>query len=515
MEASTLDGLMLGLQSVMSPEILLYCFVGVFLGTFVGVLPGIGSIATISLLLPITYHLPPVGAIIMLAGVYYGAQYGGSTSSILLNVPGHAAAVVACLDGNPMARQGRAGVALFMTTIASFIGAMLGLAALVLFTPAIASVGMRFGPAEYFSIMVLGLIAASTLASGAPAKGLAMVVLGLLLGTVGADINSGTVRFSFGLPELMDGINLVALAMGLFGISKLISSLGAEGATSVTGKIPLRSMIPTRQDMRDSVLPMLRGTGIGGFFGALPGAGASISAFMAYAAEKRISRRPERFGNGAIEGLTAPEAANNASAQTAFVPTLSLGIPGDAVMALMLGALMIHGIQPGPMLISDQPVLFWTLIASFAIGNIMLMILNIPLISLWVSVLRIPYNLLYPAILVFICLGTYSVNSNWFDVVLVGIIGAVGYLMKVLDFEPAPLLLGFVLGPLMEENLRRALLLSHGDLTVFLSRPISMWLLIASAGILMWSVSAPILRWLRRYRVAARSRADRGREPPA
>lgn len=499
MDSSTIDGLMLGLQSVMQPETLLYCFIGVFLGTFVGVLPGIGSIATISLLLPITYHLPPEGAIIMLAGVYYGSQYGGSTSSILLNVPGHAAAVVACLDGHPMARQGRAGVALFMTTVASFVGAMLGLIALVLFSPAIAEVGMRFGPAEYFSIMVLGLVAASTLASGSPAKGLSMVVLGLLLGTVGADINSGTIRFSFGLAELMDGINLVALAMGLFGISKLISSLGSDAEPTVTEKITLRSMLPTRRDIKDSIFPMLRGTGIGSLFGALPGAGASISAFIAYAAEKRIAKDSSRFGKGAIEGLTAPEAANNASAQTAFVPTLSLGIPGDAVMALMLGALMIHGIQPGPMLINDQPVLFWGLIVSFAIGNIMLMILNIPLIGLWVSVLRIPYNILYPAILVFICLGTYSVNNNWFDIVLVGLIGAFGYLMLVFRFEPAPLLLGFVLGPIMEENLRRALLLSHGDLTTFVDRPISMWLLIASAAIVLWSVLGVLRKSVRNF----------------
>jgi TctA family transporter len=456
------NGLMLGLESALQPVTLLYCFIGVFLGTLIGVLPGIGALAAISLLLPITYHIPPTAAIVMLAGVYYGAQYGGSTASILLNLPGTPSSAVACLDGYPMAKQGRAGVALFMTTIASFVGSMLGILALVLFSPAIAELGLKFGAAEYFAMMLLGLIAASALASGSPAKGLSMVVLGLLLGTVGTDVNSGQARFDFGIPELMDGINLVALAMGVFGISEVISGINQVRGSDVKEKITLRTMTPTRKDVKDSIMPMLRGTGIGSFFGALPGTGASIASFMSYAVEKKIAKDPSRFGNGAIEGVTAPEAANNAAAQTAFVPTLSLGIPGDAVMALMLGALIIHGIQPGPMLMSQQPELFWGLIVSFGIGNIMLLVLNLPMIGLWVAILRIPYRVLFPAILVFISLGVYSVNNNTFDVLMVAAIGAMGYMLAVFKFEAAPLLLGFVLGPLMEENLRRALLLSRG-----------------------------------------------------
>ncbi|MDP2263798.1 MAG: tripartite tricarboxylate transporter permease [Hydrogenophaga sp.] len=492
-----LNGLMLGLDSALQPVTLLYCFIGVFLGTLIGVLPGIGALATISLLLPITYHIPPTAAIVMLAGVYYGAQYGGSTASILLNLPGTPSSAVACLDGYPMAKQGRAGVALFMTTIASFVGSMLGILALILFSPAIAELGLKFGPAEYFSMMLLGLIAASTMASGSPAKGLAMVVLGLLLGTVGTDVNSGVARFDFGIPELMDGINLVALAMGIFGVSEVISSINQVRESEVKEKITMRTMMPTRQDVRESIMPMLRGTGIGSFFGALPGTGASIASFMSYAVEKKIAKDPSRFGKGAIEGITAPEAANNAAAQTAFVPTLSLGIPGDAVMALMLGALIIHGIQPGPLLMTQQPELFWGLIVSFGIGNIMLMVLNLPLIGVWVAILRIPYRVLYPAILVFISLGVYSVNNNTFDVLMVAAIGAVGYAMAVLKFEAAPMLLGFVLGPLMEENLRRSLLLARGDLMTFIERPISAGLLAFGAALLLWSIWGSLRRTVR------------------
>ena len=492
-----LNGLMIGLESAMNPVTLLYCFIGVFLGTLIGVLPGIGALAAISLLLPITYHIPPTAAIVMLAGIYYGAQYGGSTASILLNLPGTPSSAVACLDGYPMAKQGRAGVALFMTTIASFVGSMLGILALVLFSPAIAELGLKFGAAEYFAMMLLGLIAASALASGSPAKGLSMVILGLLLGTVGTDVNSGQARFDFGIPELMDGINLVALAMGVFGIAEVISSINQVRGSEVKEKITMRSMTPTRKDVKDSIMPMLRGTGIGSFFGALPGTGASIASFMSYAVEKKIAKDPSRFGNGAIEGITAPEAANNAAAQTAFVPTLSLGIPGDAVMALMLGALIIHGIQPGPMLMSQQPDLFWGLIVSFGIGNIMLMVLNLPMIGMWVAILRIPYRVLFPAILVFISLGVYSVNNNTFDVLMVAGIGAVGYLLAVFKFEAAPLLLGFVLGPLMEENLRRALLLSRGELSTFIDRPISAGFLAFGAAILLWSAWGSLKNFMR------------------
>jgi len=487
----------LGLEAALSPVTLLYCFLGVLLGTLIGVLPGIGALATISLLLPITYHLPPTAAIVMLAGVYYGAQYGGSTASILLNLPGTPSSAVACLDGNPMAKAGRAGVALFMTTIASFVGAMIGLFILVAFTPSIAELGLKFGPYEYFAMMLLGLIAASTLASGSPAKGVAMVVLGLILGMVGTDVNSGIPRFDFGILELTDGINLVALAMGVFGVSEVIASVNRIQRGGKAEKISMRSMLPTRAEWKASVMPMLRGSGVGSFFGALPGTGASIASFMSYAVEKKVSKTPERFGKGAIEGLTAPESANNAAVQTAFVPTLSLGIPGDAVMALMLGALIIHGIQPGPLMIAEQPALFWGLVVSFIIGNLMLMVLNIPLIGVWVAILRIPYRVLYPAILVFISLGVYSVNNNTFDIFVVAVIGAVGYLLAVLKFEAAPLLLGFILGPLMEEHLRRSLLLSRGDWSVFIERPISGSLLACCVALLLWTIWSAVRRSLR------------------
>ncbi|MBL0423372.1 tripartite tricarboxylate transporter permease [Ramlibacter sp. AW1] len=494
------SNLAMGFSAAFAPSTLLYCFLGVFLGTLIGVLPGIGALATISLLLPITYHMTPAAAIIMLAGVYYGASYGGSTASILLNLPGTPSSAVACLDGYPMSRQGRGGVALFMTTVASFVGAVIGLFVMAAFTPTIAELGLKFGPAEYFAMMLLGLIAASTIATGSPVKGIAMVVLGLLLGMIGTDVNSGVARYSFGVPELTDGLNLVALAMGIFGISEVISSINRIHHGKAE-KITLRSMMPTRDDNRRSVMPMLRGSAIGSFFGALPGTGSAIASFMSYATEKKVAKQPERFGRGAVEGVTAPEAANNAAVQTAFVPTLSLGIPGDAVMALMLGALIIHGIQPGPMMITEQPELYWGLIASFVIGNVMLVILNIPLIGVWVALLRIPYRVLFPAIVVFICLGVYSVNNNPFDVYMVALVGSIGYLMTLLKFEPAPLLLGFILGPLMEENLRRTLLLSRGDPMVFVERPISATLLAIGTLVLAWSLVS-FMRGRRRVVVA-------------
>lgn len=498
-----LNALMIGFESATQPTVLLYCFFGVFLGTFVGVLPGIGPLAAISLLLPVTYHIDPTSAIVMLAGVYYGAEYGGSTASILLNLPGTAANAITCLDGHPMAKQGRAGVALFMTTIASLGGGIFGFLAMVLFSPAIVDIGLKFGPAEYFSLMVLGLIAASTLASGSPAKGLSMVVLGLLLGCVGMDINSGIPRFDFDIPEMQDGISLVALAMGLFGISEIISSVTIKRESMITQKITMRSMMPTKKDVKDSAVPIARGATVGGFFGALPGTGAAIASFIAYAIEKKSSKDPSRFGKGAIEGIAAPEAANNAAAQCAFIPTMTLGIPGSATMAIMLGALIIHGIQPGPMLMTEQPGIFWGLVMSFLVGNVMLLVLNIPLIGLWVSILNIPYRLLYPAILIFIMMGVYSVHNSVFDAYLVAIVGVFGYVLALLRFEAAPLLLGFVLGPMMEENLRRALLLSRGDMMTFIDRPISMWLLIVAAAIISWSLFNVLRGFLRRNTLAA------------
>jgi TctA family transporter len=478
----------LGFATAFSPENLAYCFLGVFLGTFIGVLPGIGALATISMLLPLTFHVPATTAIIMLAGIYYGAQYGGSTASILLNLPGTPSAAVACLDGYPMSKQGRAGVALFMTTVASFVGASLGIIILTAFAPGLAEVGLMFGPADYFAMMLLGLVAAATLAQGSPVKGIAMVLLGLALGMVGTDVQTGQQRFTFDIPYLADGISLVALAMGLFGVAEVIASIGRiDSKRLAEQKITFRSMAPTRDDMRRSWAPMLRGTGVGAFFGALPGAGSTIASFMSYAVEKRVAKDPSRFGKGAVEGVTAPESANNAASQTAFIPTLTLGIPGDAVMALMLGALIIQGIQPGPRLITEHPELFWGLIASFWIGNVLLVILNLPLIGIWVRMLKIPYSILYPAILLFICVGVFSVNNSYFDVLLVMIFGLIGYTMLQLRFEPAPLVLGFILGPLMEEHLRRAMLLSRGDPMIFLQRPISAGFLAVTAALLAWA----------------------------
>lgn len=481
------DGLWLGLQAAIQPSMLLYCFIGVFLGTLVGVLPGVGAMAAISLLLPITYYIPSTAAIAMLAGVFYGSQYGGSIASILLNLPGTPSSAVTSLDGYPLAKQGKAGVALFTAMASSFVGSMLGLLMLIGLGSVLSRVGLVFGPAEYFALMLLGLIAASAVGSGSPAKSLAMVVLGLLLGGVGTDVNTGLPRFTFGVPELMDGINLVALAMGLFGISEVITSIRAGETGSINTRFNLRSMLPGRDEVRRSVCPVLRGTAIGSFFGAMPGTGAAIASFISYAVEKKVSREPERFGKGALEGVAGPEAANNSGAMTAFIPTLTLGIPGDVVMALMLGAMMIHGIQPGPLMVSENPAMFWGLIVSFGIGNLMLLILNLPLIGIWVSLVRIPFSMLYPAILVFICLGVYSVNNNVFDVYVVAVVGAAGYLLAKLGFNPAPLLLGFVLGPMLEENLRRALLLSRGDPMTFVERPLSAGLLFLCVALLAWA----------------------------
>ncbi|QKV54677.1 tripartite tricarboxylate transporter permease [Comamonas antarctica] len=495
-----LGNLWLGLQVAGEPITLAYCFFGVFLGTVVGVLPGIGALAAISLLLPLTYHMTPAAAIIMLAGVYYGAQYGGSTASILLNLPGTPSSAVTCLDGYPLAKKGKAGLALFVTTIASLAGAMSGLVLLVLFSPLIAEIGLKFGPAEFFSMMVLGLVAASSMTAGSPAKGLCMVVFGLLLGMVGTDVNSGVARFSFDVPELTDGINLVALAMGLFGVAEVVRSINSADLNRKLEKVSLASMMPTRAELKTTVKPMARGSALGAALGALPGVGPSIAAFMAYAIEKKVAKDPSRFGQGAIEGITAPESANNAAAQTAFVPSLSLGIPGDAVMAIMLGALIIHGIQPGPMLITEQPALFWGLIMSFAIGNIMLVVLNLPTIGLWVALLRIPFAWMYPAILVFVALGVYSVNNNTFDIYSVAVLGVMGYALMVLRFEPAPLLLGYILGPMLEEHLRRGLLLSRGDPMVFVTRPISATLLACTAAMLMWAIWSTVRKSIKAKR---------------
>ncbi|WP_142846196.1 tripartite tricarboxylate transporter permease [Telmatospirillum sp. J64-1] len=494
--------LALGLETALSPTNLLYCFVGVTLGTIIGVIPGIGTLAAISMLFPITFHLDPIAAIIMLAGIWYGTTYGGSTAAILLNIPGAPANAVTALDGYPMARQGRGGLALLMTTVASFIGGSFGIIILTLFSPVIAGYALQVSSAEYFALMLLGLVAASTISDSSALKGLAMVVLGLLLSTVGMDAQSGAARFTFGNLALLDGLSIVALAMGIFGVAEIIASVRKINVGDIDRKtISWSAMLPSRDDVRRSWMPLVRGSSVGSFFGALPGTGPSVAAFMAYALEKRSAKEPERFGNGAIEGIMAPESANNAADQTAFIPTLSLGIPGSATMALMLGALMIHGINPGPNLIIEQPALFWGLIMSFWIGNVLLVIMNLPLIGLWVRLLTVPYHLMYPSILMFICIGAYSVRYNAFDVFVVLGFGLLGYLMRVFALPAAPLLLGFVLGPLLEQHFRRAMVLARGDFTAMLERPVTATVLSLTGLLLVWSVWSG---W-RKYRARVRA----------
>ena len=480
--------LALGLTEAVSLSNLWYCFVGVFLGCLVGVLPGLGSLIAISLLLPITYHLPASGALIMLAGVYFGADYGGGTCSILLGVPGHPAAAVDVLDGYPMTKQGRGGVALFMKCVASFWGSAVGIVLLMLFAPLLAEAALQFGPAEYCSLMLLGLLAASTVGQGSPLKGVAMMVVGLIFGIVGTDVNSGSLRFTFDLPELEDGFGLIPIAMGLFAVAEVVKNAGSASISAVTQKFGLRDQLPTREDWRRSFGPMLRGSGLGAFFGALPGTSGGMASFLSYAIEKRISRHPEKFGKGAIEGIAGPEACNNAGVGTAFVPTLTLGIPGDAIMALMLAALVIQGIQPGPQVMTGHPELFWGLIVSFWIGNIFLVILNIPLIGLWVRLLQIPYPMLFPGILLFTCIGVYSTHNSVFDIWSLLGFGLVGCIMLQLRLEPVPLLLGYILGGPFEEYFRRTLLLSKGDFSVFIERPISAAALAVAALVVAWSL---------------------------
>ncbi len=493
------SNLALGFATAATVYNLTYCFVGVFLGTFIGVLPGVGPLAAVAMLLPVSFYLPPETALVMLAGVYYGAEYGGSIASILLNIPGTPSASVTCLDGYPMARDGRAGVALFLTAIASFFGAIFGVLVMVLLSPALAEFALLFGPAEYFAVMVLGLVAASVVSTSGAMRGVMMVCLGILLGTVGVDINSGETRFVAGLPELRDGVSLVVVAMGLFGISEVMVS--ARGATQsyATENIAMKKFLPTRSEWVRSIGPAIRGSAVGSFFGTLPGTGQTVASFVGYALEKRISPHGEKFGTGQIEGVVVPESANNAAAQTAFIPTLTLGIPGSTTMALMLGALMIHGITPGPRLISEHPELFWGLVVSFLFGNMFLLILNIPLIGLWVRLLRVPHYFLYPIVVVLICVGVYSIDNSIFDIWATLAFGVLGYVLRLFRFEPAPLLIGFVLGPMMEEFFRRTMLLSRGDPMVFLERPGSATLLLV-ALLLLLTTALPrrFLSWLRK-----------------
>jgi TctA family transporter len=485
MDFNLLDNLLLGFSVAVTPQHLMYCFIGVFIGTLIGVLPGIGPVAAIAMLLPATFTLPPIAALIMLAGIYYGSQYGGSTTAILVKLPGESASVVTCLDGHEMARQGRAGPALAMAALASFAAGTAGTLLIALAGPPLAELALKFGAAEYFSLMVLGLVASVVLTQGSLLKGLAIIVLGLLLGIVGTDVNSGMARFTFGVPGLSDGIGFVVVAMGVFGLAEIVSNLEQGGGQRDLLFQKIRNLWPTRDDFKRSWKPVLRGIGLGSFFGPLPGTGPTISAFSSYALEKKLADDPSRFGKGAVEGVAGPEAANNAAAQTSFIPALTLGIPGSATMALTIGALTIQGIAPGPQVMTQRPDLFWGLIASMWIGNLFLVILNLPLVGLWVKLLSVPYRFLFPAIMMFMAIGVYSLNNASLDIYLTVLFGVLGYIFIKLRCEPAPLILAFVLGPLMEENLRRALLISRGDPTVFITRPISAGFLIATVLLVM------------------------------
>ncbi|MEK7437486.1 MAG: tripartite tricarboxylate transporter permease [Pseudomonadota bacterium] len=491
MEFDLIHHLSIGFGVALSWQNLIYCFFGVLLGTLIGVLPGIGPLATIAMLLPVTFNLPPVSALIMLAGIYYGAQYGGSTTSILVNIPGEASSVITCIEGYQMARRGRAGPALAIAAIGSFFAGSVATLVIALFAPPLAEVALDFGPAEYFSLMVLGLVGATVLAHGSLLKAIAMTILGLLLGLIGTDVTSGMERFTFKIPELADGIGFIIIAMGLFGFAEIINNL-EQGSSREVFVNKVTNLMPSWKDFKNSAGAILRGTAIGSMLGILPGGGALLSSFAAYTLEKKIGDT-SNFGKGEIRGVAAPEAANNAGAQTSFIPLLTLGIPSNVVMALMIGAMMIQGIAPGPQVMAEQPELFWGIIASMWIGNLMLVILNLPLIGIWVKLLAVPYRLLYPSILLFCCVGVYSLSNQPFDLLLAALFGILGYVFVKLECEPAPLILGFILGPLMEENLRRAMLLSRGDATVFFTEPIS-GVLLGLAIVLLLITLAPTVR---------------------
>jgi TctA family transporter len=481
-----INNLSLGFGVAFTFQNLIYAFIGCLLGTLIGVLPGIGPLATIAMLLPATYGLEPVAALIMLAGIYYGAQYGGSTTAILVNLPGESSSVVTVIDGYQMARKGRAGPALAAAGLGSFFAGCVGTLILAGFAAPLTELALEFGPAEYFALMIVGLIGAVVLASGSLLKALAMIVLGLLLGLVGTDVNSGVARYSFDIPELTDGISFLAIAMGVFGYGEIISNLSHpdEKREIFTGKV--EGIMPTAEDFRNMIPAVLRGTALGSALGILPGGGALLSAFTAYTIEKKTKLKPGEvpFGQGNIRGVAAPESANNAGSQTSFIPLLTLGIPPNAVMALMVGAMTIHNIQPGPQVMTSNPELFWGLIASMWIGNLMLVILNLPLIGIWIKLLTVPYKWLFPAIVLFCAIGVYSTNNNSFDIWMVALFGLIGYGFIKLGCEPAPLLLGLILGPMMEEYLRRALLISRGDWSVFVTRPLSASLLFVAAVLL-------------------------------
>ena len=484
---SFLDNIALGIQVAFTPQNLLYCFLGVTLGNLMGVIPGVGAVAAVSILLPVTYYVPPSAGLIMLAGLYYGAVYGAVTGAILLNIP-HTVSAVECLDGYPMAQQGRAGVALFMTTIASLCGSIVGIIIIAVFAPPVAAIALTFESPDYFALVVLGMTGAVALARGSPVRSFIMILTGMLVGLVGMDVTSAQMRFTFGFTQFIDGISIGVIAMGLFGVAELIANAGRLRTGQVKASdITWRSLLPTRDDLRRSWPAILRGTGIGALFGVLPGAGAVLASIMGYTVEKQVAADPSRFGKGAIEGVVAPEAAANAACQTSFVPTLTLGIPTDPITAVMLAALMIKGISPGPEFITSHADIFWGLVVSFVVGNVLLVIWHIPFIRLWVKLLTVPFDLLYPAVLVFICLGVYTIHSSVLDVFLVLFFGYVGYAMRLLRFEPAPLLIGLVLGPLLEAYLRRSLIVSHGNVLALIERPISGSILALAAAILVWT----------------------------
>jgi TctA family transporter len=488
-----LQNLILGFSVALTLQNLMYCFLGVFLGTMIGVLPGIGPLATLAMLLPITLSLPPISALIMLAGIYYGSDYGGSTTAILVNLPGEGSSVVTLMDGHPMAKQGRAGPALSIAAIGSFFAGCVGTLLIALVGPPLAYVALNFNSPEYFSLMVMALVCAAVIGTGTLLKSLAMVVAGLLIGIVGTDVSSGKLRFDFGVPELSDGIGIAVVAMGVFGMTEIIRNLAGEHMTQSISTAKIQGLMPRWQDLKISFGPMLRGSSIGAIFGPLPGLGSTASAFTSYLVEKKLAKDPSRFGKGAIEGVAGPESANNACAQTTFVPMLTLGIPGSASMALMLGAMIMHGITPGPQVMTSRPDLFWGLIASMWIGNGMLLLLNLPLIGIWVRLLKVPYRLLFPIIMTMMGIGIYSLNNSGTDVLLMAFFGFVGYVLAKLGCSFPPLILAMVLGPLLEENLRRSMLLSDGDPSVFFTRPISGAFMVATV-VLLLLFTLPVLR---------------------
>mgnify|MGYP000625099451 CR=1 FL=1 len=488
-----LSNLALGFGVALTPVNLGFALIGCLVGTLIGVLPGIGPVATVAMLLPLTFYLEPVSGLIMLAGIFYGAQYGGSTTAILVNLPGETSSVVTCLDGHQMAKQGRAGAALATAAIGSFFAGCFATLLIALFSPPLARIGQSFGAPEYFALMTLGLISAVVLAHGSIIKAIAMVILGLLLGLIGTDGHTGGQRFTFGLVTLSDGIGFVPVAIGVFGVGEIIANLVRGAERHAVTQAPIKRLWPTREEFRLAWPASVRGTLLGAILGVLPGGGATLSAFASYALEKKVARDPSRFGKGAIEGVAGPESANNAGAQTSFIPMLTLGLPGNAVMALMIGALTIHGIQPGPQVMTERPNLFWGMVASMWLGNLMLIVINLPLIGIWVQLLRVPYRMLYIAILLFCAIGTYTISNNTVDVILTAVFGVLGYIFIRLQCEPAPMLLGFVLGPLMEDNLRRAMRISGGDPMIFFERPISLGLLMAAAALLVM-VALPAIR---------------------